>query len=106
MESKIKILRVIAYLEGWSFLVLLFIAMPLKYIVGLAIATKIIGMFHGILFIWFCVALFGAAKEYQFGFKITLMAFISSLIPLGTFIFDRKLKNYDDNKELFSSDNN
>ena len=42
-------------IEGYSYIILLFIAMPLKYLAGIAIAVKIVGMIHGILFIAFCI---------------------------------------------------
>ena len=53
MNKELKQFRLAAYIEGWSFLILLFVAMPLKYLMGFAIATKIVGMTHGGLFIWF-----------------------------------------------------
>jgi integral membrane protein len=84
-------LIVVGKVEGWSFLILLFIAMPLKYMFDIPIATKIVGMIHGGLFIWFLIALYGFHAEYQKGFKLTILGFISSLIPFGTFFFNKKL---------------
>ena len=106
METKIKQLRIVAYLEGWSFLILLFVAMPLKYLAGIAIATKIVGMTHGVLFIWFIIALFNASKEYNFGAKLSIGAFIASIIPFGTFFLDKKLKPMDNNTKVFSTNEN
>ena len=103
METKIKQFRIVAYLEGWSFLILLFVAMPLKYIAGIAIATKIVGMLHGLLFIWFIIALFAASNEHKWGLKFNLFAFIASLIPFGTFYLDKKLKPLDKNRAIFAS---
>ncbi len=103
METKIKQLRIVANLEGWSFLILLFVAMPLKYLAGILIATKIVGMIHGVLFIWFIISLFFAAKEYKFQAKLTIGAIIASLLPFGTFFLDKKLKPLDNNTAIYSS---
>ena len=64
----IQSLRVVGFLEGLSFLALLFIAMPLKYIWGNPILVKYVGMGHGVLFIAFLVVLFvvwGRRSEVQ-----------------------------------------
>lgn len=95
MNTKIKQFRLIANIEGWSYLILLFIAMPLKYIMGIAIATKLIGMIHGGLFIWFLISLYNTTQEYKWGVKFTMFAFITSLVPFGTFFLDKKLAPID-----------
>lgn len=84
-KNKMEALIKIGFMEGISFLVLLFVAMPLKYMMGVAIATKIIGMAHGALFMWFLYALYEAHKEYNFSMKMTMMGFIASIVPFGTF---------------------
>jgi len=101
METKIKQFRVVSYLEGWSFLILLFVAMPMKYMLGILIATKVVGMLHGVLFIWFIIALFGASKEYNFGAKFTALAFLASVIPFGTFFLEKKLRPMDNDTPIF-----
>ena len=90
--SELKKFLLINKIEGYSFLVLLFLAMPLKYIMGFPIATKIAGMIHGILFIIFIYQLFEAKTEEGFGKKETLWYFILSLIPFGSFYTDKMLK--------------
>lgn len=92
-QNNKEALRKVGIIEGYSFLILLGVAMPLKYIFGFPIATKIFGSIHGALFIWFLYQLYIFHKEYNVGFRFTLMAFISSLIPFGTFYLDKKLKN-------------
>ena len=99
MTKQLKLFRKAAYIEGWSFIILLFIAMPLKYLMGFAIATKIVGMAHGGLFIWFVYTLYMSTNEQKWGAKFTIIAFISSLIPFGTFFLDKKLAPLDDAKE-------
>ena len=89
--SKLKQFRMAAYIEGWSFLILLFVAMPLKYMMGIAIATKIVGMLHGVLFIWFLLALGSATSEQKQGAKFVFTSIIASLIPFGTFFLEKKI---------------
>lgn len=91
-DSSIDRLRVIAFIEGLSFLVLLFIAMPMKYILGDPIPVKIVGMSHGVLFIIFIYLLIAAAREHQWSLKFNFYSFLMSLIPFGTFFLEKKLK--------------
>jgi len=85
----------IAFLEGISFLVLLFIAMPIKYILGEPLVVKFVGMAHGGLFLLFLYLLFVTAKEYKWNLSFISMAFIASLLPFGTFYLEKKLKVID-----------
>lgn len=84
----LKFLRLIAILEGVSFILLLGIAVPLKYIYGYTEATKEIGMAHGILFMLYCVMIIPAKEKFNWSLKHSFMAFIASLLPFGTFIAD------------------
>jgi integral membrane protein len=84
--------RTIAILEGISFIVLLFIAMPLKYYAGLPLAVKYTGWAHGVLFIFYILLLLQVKIEYDWSFKKTFLAFIASLLPFGTFVLDKSLK--------------
>jgi len=84
--------RMIGIAEGVSFLVLLGIAMPLKYFYDTPEAVKICGWIHGALFItflWFAFEVMGDLKK---GFGWFAKAFAAAIIPLGTFVFDRQLK--------------
>ena len=84
--------RIIGIAEGISFLVLLLIAMPLKYFFNFPEAVKVTGWIHGALFIafiYFAFEVMGALKK-NFGWFVK--AFIAAFFPLGTFIFDRELK--------------
>ena len=91
-KKKLYRLRKTGIAEGISFLILLFIAMPIKYYFNQPIAVKIVGWLHGILF----VAFNSLATDYKFqhnkNIKWLALAFAASLIPAGTFFFDRKLK--------------
>jgi integral membrane protein len=85
-------LRLVAFLEGVSFLVLLFIAMPLKYLAGLPLAVRIVGLVHGLLFLGFLAALYRAGSQRGWPLRRWLTAFVSSVVPFGTFVFDRSLR--------------
>jgi integral membrane protein len=90
--TKIKRLRVLGFLEGISFISLIFIAVPLKHIFGNPILVRIIGPIHGILFLWFLFITLSVGDELKWEFKdITWKVVLSSLIPFGTFYIDRKI---------------
>lgn len=82
--------RKIAFAEGVSFLLLLFIAMPLKYFAGLPLMVTIVGGMHGILFIAFIILALLVKSEFAKNFWWLLKAFIASIIPFGTFVMDRE----------------
>ena len=84
--------RVISAIEGLSFLVLVFIAMPIKYIGGDPIPVKIVGMTHGILFIIFMISLFEAKIKQEWDTGFVFQLFVLSLIPFGALLIERKVK--------------
>ncbi len=83
-------LRAIGILEGLSFIVLLGIAMPLKYFAGRPEAVRVVGMAHGLLFLLYLGATVQAALEYRWAWKRTLVIAAASLIPFGPFYVDAK----------------
>ena len=89
--SEIQKFRLINKIEGISFIILLFIAMPLKYSFGYPIATKIVGMLHGLLVFAFIYQIIEAKKEAGFTLKETALYSILSLIPFGSFYTDKLL---------------
>lgn len=91
-KTPLSALRFIGNIEGISYLLLLGIAMPLKYLAGMPMAVKIAGSVHGILFVAFCWALIRVWADRRWSFGKVAMAFISSLIPFGTFVLDRKIR--------------
>lgn len=90
--SELKAFRWVAFAEGLSFVLLLFVAMPLKYWAGLPLAVRIVGSVHGLLFIAFLWTLFRVTVERGWPLRRWLGALASSIIPFGTFVFDRSLK--------------
>jgi integral membrane protein len=90
--KKLSWLRKAGIAEGTSFLVLLGIAMPLKYIFHQPMAVKIFGWAHGILFITFLVLAWEVKTDRNKSLKWFATAFLAAIIPTGTFFFDKKLK--------------
>ena len=90
--TALRQLRLVAFLEGTSFLILLFIAMPLKYLAGLPLAVRIVGGVHGVLFLIFLAALYRAGSRHGWPLRRWVIAFVSSIVPFGTFVFDRSLR--------------
>jgi integral membrane protein len=88
----IKLLRKIGIAEGASFLILLLIAMPLKYTFGMPEAVKYAGSAHGFFFVAYVGLAYYAKEVYNWSFKRFLLAFVSAWLPLGTFFFDGRLK--------------
>jgi integral membrane protein len=90
--NHIKNLRIIGLTEGISFLVLLFIAMPIKYILGIPEVVKYVGWAHGVLFIAYIGAVLLAIRPMRWNILWVLIALAASLIPFGTFVLDKHLK--------------
>lgn len=90
--STLSLLRKVGIAEGVSFLLLLLIAMPLKYFMGMPLAVKVTGSAHGALFVLYVGLAYYAKEIYNWPFKKFIMAFMSAWLPLGTFFFDARLK--------------
>lgn len=99
LDSSLKRFRIISFVEGISYLALLFIAMPIKYLGDNPILVKIVGMTHGVLFMLFVYLLYVVARKHKWDKKFVFFAFITSLLPFGMFFLDRDLKK----KELDSA---
>lgn len=87
----IEHLRKVGKVEGVSYLLLLGVAMPLKYFAGMPWAVKIVGWAHGALFVAFVVVLVLAMLRARLSFAHACLAFIASLLPFGPFLIDRRL---------------
>lgn len=90
----IKSFKVIAILEGISFLAILFVTMPLKYLFEMPYPNQVVGMAHGFLFLIYIVLAFLVKTELKWSLKTLLIVLACSIIPFGTFWMERKyLKN-------------
>lgn len=85
-----KIFRIISYFEGISYLLLLFVAVPIKYLLGDEFFVKTLGMPHGILFIGYIFLAILIRKKMKWNLKTFFIVLIASVIPLGTFYVDKK----------------
>jgi integral membrane protein len=86
--------RIISFLEGMSYILLLFIAVPLKYLGGDEQYVKLLGMPHGILFVSYVIFAFLIKENKNWGMKDLGIVLLASILPFGTFYIDWKyLKN-------------
>jgi integral membrane protein len=90
--TKIGRLRLVAFLEGMSLLILVFIAMPLKYIWSDPSLVKTMGSIHGVLFLLFVVSTLSIGVEYKWKFSTTTWkVLLACIIPFGTFYIDKTI---------------
>ena len=79
----------IGKIEGYSYLILLFIAMPLKYCYNTPQYVRPMGSIHGALFVAFMILLAMMFFKVKLSFKNACLAFLLSLVPFGTFFLKR-----------------
>ena len=82
--------RIISFLEGMSYILLLFIAVPLKYLGGDEQYVKLLGMPHGILFVSYVIFAFLIKENENWGIKDLGIVLLASILPFGTFYVDWK----------------
>lgn len=95
-KTPVQLLRQVGWAEAVSYLLLLGVAMPLKYIWGQPLAVKVVGMFHGVLFILFCVVLLRAMLAAKWGLGRGALLFAATFVPFGPFLLDKKMKRYEE----------
>lgn len=98
LRTPIGRLRLTGMIEGVSFLVLLAIAMPLKYLADMPMAVTWVGWAHGVLFVAFCYALWQAHRTAGWGLVRSGVVFAAALIPFGPFLIDSGLKREDEER--------
>ena len=92
LTTRIGRLRLLGLLEGSSLLLLIFIAMPIKYMLHNPAWVKAIGPVHGVLFLLFVINTFQVAIEKEWSFKgLTWKVLLACIVPFGTFYIDRKI---------------
>lgn len=92
LSSAIGRLRAISALEGLSYALLVFVAMPLKYGFGQPELVRVMGMAHGVLFVAFALALVMAWRERGWELDRAIIVMAWSLVPLGAVAIERMLK--------------
>jgi integral membrane protein len=90
LKTPLGRLRIIAFLEGISFLLLIGIAMPLKYWADIPEGVRIIGAAHGGLFVLYVLLLIQVSLLHNWSFMKGILSFLASLVPFGTFYADAK----------------
>lgn len=90
--TSLHIFRKVAVAEGISYLLLLFVAMPLKYFADLPLAVKYTGWAHGLLFVAYVACLVMAWQETKWKFGKAVLIFLASLLPFAPFFVDKNLK--------------
>ncbi|MBB6612538.1 DUF3817 domain-containing protein [Pontibacter sp. Tf4] len=98
MSTPLSRFRAVALYEGISYLVLLLIAMPLKYMFGIPELVKYVGWAHGVLFVLYVAFLAQVFFTERWSLLKAIVAFILSLVPFGTFYLEKNLKQEEEAK--------
>lgn len=91
IKTNIGRLRLLGYVEGISLLLLIGVAVPLKYYFHLPEMTRIPGSVHGALFLLFVFNTISVAIEYNWKAALIFKVIIACIIPFGTFYIDHKI---------------
>ena len=86
----IKTFKIISFLEGVSYILLLLVGVPLKYFGDDPILVKTLGMPHGMLFLAYIVLALLIRSKMKWDFKTTSIVLVASLLPFGTFYINKK----------------
>lgn len=92
MKKTFAWFRKVAFAEGVSFLVLLLVAMPLKYLADMPLAVTVVGGLHGVLFVAFAILANEVRGDYKKNFMWLMKAGLASILPFGTFVMDKQWK--------------
>ncbi|WP_196892795.1 DUF3817 domain-containing protein [Aureivirga marina] len=91
MLKELKIFRSISIMEGFSAIILFFIAMPIKYIMGHEEPVKYVGWIHGLLFSIYVIVALYIGYKVKWDFKTLFYVMAASIFPFGTFVMDKKI---------------
>ena len=89
--NNISRLRALSLIEGTSLILLIFIAVPLKYLVDMPMMVRVVGMVHGILFLALGFLTLSVGKENGWKFKRMAIIVMASVIPFGCFYVENKI---------------
>lgn len=95
-HSLIDRVRLFSLLDGISYVILLGIAMPLKYFADMPLAVRIVGSLHGGIFLLLCLFLFLALIQKKLKFTWCVVVFVCALVPFAPFFLDKKLSERND----------
>lgn len=99
MKNPVSFLRRVALAEAVSYLLLLGVAMPLKYALGLPEAVKWSGWLHGALFVVLCASLLHTLIVARWPLMRAVAVFVASLLPFVPFFMDKKMREYERDAE-------
>lgn len=85
LKTQIGRFKLLALAEGVSFLVILFVTMPLKYLMDVPGPNQVVGLAHGLLFVWYIFAVIQVKVECRWTLGKMLLAMLAAVIPFGTF---------------------
>lgn len=102
----LQFLRILGIVEGISFLVILFVTMPLKYIWEMREPNQIVGMAHGVLFIAYCVLVVIVGYRFKWKLLTIFWALLASVLPFGTFVADAKIFKEEQEGDILPLDKN
>jgi integral membrane protein len=91
-ETILRRFRQVALAEGISFLLLLCVAMPLKYMAGIPEAVKVMGWLHGVLFMAYGAAAVPLFHKLKWPLERVYAVFLAAILPLGTFVLDSTIR--------------
>ena len=91
LKSSLGRLRVVGLWEGVSFLLLLCVAMPLKYFADMPMAVRVVGLAHGVLFMLYIVVAIQTALDRNWRWRRTALVLVASVLPAGPFVVDAKI---------------
>lgn len=91
MNHDLRRFHIIGLTEGWSFILLLGVAMPLKYWADMPMAVTVVGSLHGLLFVLYLLSLAEVTIKRRWSILKVLAGLLASVLPLGPFILDAKL---------------
>ncbi len=91
LDSNLGKLRVVSFVEGISNILLFFVAMPLKYGLGLPQAVAVVGLIHGILFVLYVLLLLIVMIQYKWSLVKGILAFCACIVPFGMLWAEKKL---------------
>jgi integral membrane protein len=89
--STLSIFKKVAIAEGISYILLIFVAVPLKHFANMPLAVRYTGWVHGLLFVLYVAFVVMCAMEYKWKFGKILLVFFASLLPFAPFIVEKRL---------------